>query len=182
LGSDTTTGEDLREATEPWWSHLWSHPPTFVQVHRRSHQYDSAGHERKRHSATIILSPENRKVGGSTPLLVALDQRKNVVLRFVIARRPGMISTPTPTSTASTPPVPASTGAKACDPPTPSGSPSTSPNAVRRSEGIPALRPRTMAGNEPGSRPLLGLLGAAPTLCRAKTRRRACEQALLWLS
>jgi hypothetical protein len=50
-GSDTTTGEGLREATEPWWSHLWSHSPTFVQVHRHSHQYDGAGHGRERYSA-----------------------------------------------------------------------------------------------------------------------------------
>jgi|SRR5947209_10530637 len=47
----TATGEGLREATEPWWSHLWSHPSTFVEVHGHSAQCGDAGDGRERYSA-----------------------------------------------------------------------------------------------------------------------------------
>jgi hypothetical protein len=62
-------GEGLRGVAEPWWSHLWSHPPTFIDVRiNTAMQVTNVNGARR----TIMQTSENREVGGSTPLLAAI--------------------------------------------------------------------------------------------------------------
>ena len=46
-----TTNKGFHEATEPWWSHHWSHPSTFAYVHWCSVECGDAGRGRQRYSA-----------------------------------------------------------------------------------------------------------------------------------
>jgi hypothetical protein len=64
----TASGRGIREPIEFSWSHLWSHPSTFVRVRPRSAAFDSMQQCRSRTFTVFgeMQTPENRKVSGST--------------------------------------------------------------------------------------------------------------------